>query len=517
MWPLFRPFRAIGIVILASAAPSCGRRGAPDYVAPAGASWLSVLGEVTDIATMARPVATWERSLHFSSSAAAGKVPLANLAPEIMGDMDHGFFLDVVEHSDGVDATLADIEGRGMISWIWSANPAGTIRLFIDDDSVPVLETSFLDFMKGAFLEVPYPFAATTANGYNLHFPILHANHCKIVVRAPRKRDLATLYYQIAWNAAEPGQAVNRFEMADISRVQARLREIGKRLQQAQESPGVATLEAIPIAARQTVTLFLSNTEGTIASVFLRTERKADLAALRLMAYWDDLPRPALDCPLSLLAGTTERMENASTLGASVRSSTILLRWPMPFKTARLAVGNASAREVRLEYGVQVAPHSGPMRFVGQYTAHPDLRTEDPNVLTLGDLSGSGRVAACNILVKSRTNRWWGEGDQLIYLDSPDAPTWRGTGTEDYFGLAWCSTAAFDHFLRGQSVIEMKSQRTTAMRRCHLLDRLPFHCFARFRTEAWGLSEGSMDYESLVLYYIDALRAPAMEMGEGLR
>ena len=41
------------------------------------------------------------------------------------------------------------------------------------------------------------------------------------------------------------------------------------------------------------------------------------------------------------------------------------------------------------------------------------------------------------------------------------------------------------------------------MRRCHFLDCLPFHRFARFRTEAWGVSEGSMDYEALVLYYID--------------
>jgi hypothetical protein len=39
------------------------------------------------------------------------------------------------------------------------------------------------------------------------------------------------------------------------------------------------------------------------------------------------------------------------------------------------------------------------------------------------------------------------------------------------------------------------------MHRYHLLDTLPFHTAAKFQTEAWGLASGTMDYESLVLYY----------------
>jgi hypothetical protein len=82
-------------------------------------------------------------------------------------------------------------------------------------------------------------------------------------------------------------------------------------------------------------------------------------------------------------------------------------------------------------------------------------------------------------------------------------PAWRGTGTEDYFGFAWCSTEEFDHPFRGQSrVVRRADYRDSAMHRYHLLDTLPFHTAAKFQTEAWGLAPGTMDYESLVIYYL---------------
>jgi hypothetical protein len=90
-----------------------------------------------------------------------------------------------------------------------------------------------------------------------------------------------------------------------------------------------------------------------------------------------------------------------------------------------------------------------------------------------------------------------------VGIDCEEGPAWRGTGTEDYFGFAWCSDVTFDHPFRGQTRAEgsRSRRRIAAMHRYHLLDRLPFNRFARFEMEAWGLAEGYMDYETTVLWY----------------
>ena len=38
---------------------------------------------------------------------------------------------------------------------------------------------------------------------------------------------------------------------------------------------------------------------------------------------------------------------------------------------------------------------------------------------------------------------WWGEGDEKIYVDGEDFPSHFGTGTEDYYGYAWCRPEEF--------------------------------------------------------------------------
>ncbi len=53
------------------------------------------------------------------------------------------------------------------------------------------------------------------------------------------------------------------------------------------------------------------------------------------------------------------------------------------------------------------------------------------------------------------------------------------------------------------------------MHRYHLLDRLPFHRFARFDMEAWGLAEGFMDYETTLIWYSPLAWEWSMESADG--
>ena len=54
------------------------------------------------------------------------------------------------------------------------------------------------------------------------------------------------------------------------------------------------------------------------------------------------------------------------------------------------------------------------------------------------DAVGRGHYVGCHIDVDLPTPGWWGEGDDMFFIDGePWPPRLHGTGTEDYFCGAW--------------------------------------------------------------------------------
>ena len=51
---------------------------------------------------------------------------------------------------------------------------------------------------------------------------------------------------------------------------------------------------------------------------------------------------------------------------------------------------------------------------------------------------GRGHYIGCNLSVFHFQGSWWGEGDDMIFIDDDTwPPSLHGTGTEDYFNHAW--------------------------------------------------------------------------------
>ncbi|MFE0332472.1 glycoside hydrolase family 172 protein [Streptomyces sp. NPDC058960] len=85
----------------------------------------------------------------------------------------------------------------------------------------------------------------------------------------------------------------------------------------------------------------------------------------------------------------------------------------------------------------------------------PDIQTNSPEVnivdltgednYVILDTEGKGHYVGCNLSVHHRQGSWWGEGNDMIWIDDdflPDGstswpPSLHGTGTEDYFNHAW--------------------------------------------------------------------------------
>lgn len=62
---------------------------------------------------------------------------------------------------------------------------------------------------------------------------------------------------------------------------------------------------------------------------------------------------------------------------------------------------------------------------------------DDSKNYVIADIRGRGHFVGCNLSVAHFQGSWWGEGDDVIYVDDLDEPAILGTGSEDYFNHAW--------------------------------------------------------------------------------
>jgi hypothetical protein len=102
------------------------------------------------------------------------------------------------------------------------------------------------------------------------------------------------------------------------------------------------------------------------------------------------------------------------------------------------------------------------------------------------DAHGRGVFVGASFSIANPTRTWWGEGDEKIYVDGETFPSFFGTGTEDYFGYAWCSNEPFTHAYHNQPRCDGPGNYgQTSVNRWHILDRIPFRRRFRFDMELW--------------------------------
>mgnify|MGYP000700699159 CR=1 FL=1 len=54
------------------------------------------------------------------------------------------------------------------------------------------------------------------------------------------------------------------------------------------------------------------------------------------------------------------------------------------------------------------------------------------------DIKGKGHFVGLNYYVQCPTPMWYGEGDDMWFIDGEKQASLIGTGTEDLFNTAWC-------------------------------------------------------------------------------
>lgn len=166
--------------------------------------------------------------------------------------------------------------------------------------------------------------------------------------------------------------------------------------------------------------------------------------SLTLRMYWDGEEEPAVESPVGdFFAVGHGMLKTVNSLPVAVTSEGRARNcyWAMPFaQSARITLTNDSDKYrvgcvywyVDYEEVDELPPDTA--YFHAQYRQEYPARAGDYLIL---DAEGRGHYVGTVLSVVSRTQSWFGEGDDRFYIDGETEPSLRGTGTEDYFCDAW--------------------------------------------------------------------------------
>ncbi|HQH74549.1 MAG TPA: DUF2961 domain-containing protein, partial [bacterium] len=186
---------------------------------------------------------------------------------------------------------------------------------------------------------------------------------------------------------------------------------------------------------------------------WLEAEGSARPDEIVLRMYWDDHPEPAVEAPLGDFfgAGFGLRREIVSVPVQVESGDGYNCYWSMPFfKRGLITITNESPKNVRsfyyhIDFTQEERLPEKTVYFCAQYrNEFPEKTGSDYLIL---DAEGEGHYVGTVMSVRSRSPFWFGEGDAKFYIDGDPQPTIQGTGTEDYFLMAWgLSERLFPYF-----------------------------------------------------------------------
>jgi hypothetical protein len=144
----------------------------------------------------------------------------------------------------------------------------------------------------------------------------------------------------------------------------------------------------------------------------------------------------------------------------------------------------------------------------------PNL-TGERNYVIL-DVAGRGQYVGCALHVdvfERQPNDWYGEGDDMIFIDDePWPPRLHGTGTEDYFGGAFCPTREFSAPYHGITLYSGNPAwpwgGKNSMYRFHVEDPIRFERRIRVTIETGHANALANDYSSTAYWYQAGRREP---------
>ena len=291
--------------------------------------------------------------------------------------------------------------------------------------------------------------------------------------------------------------------------------------------------DARAIAPGETLTLLDEAGPGMITHVWvtIASDDPHHLKALVLRMYWDGEAAPSVEAPIGDFFGLGLGdyflyQSVALQVGADKALNCFL---PMPFqKHARITVTNeGDIKTDDFYFNIDYRAYSKPLAseqlyFHAQYRQSAPAKGWTSDWKSNGDAivndkknlngdgnyvwmeaAGRGHFVGVTMSVLENQDGWWGEGDDMFFVDGEKLPSINGTGSEDYFLGAWdFGGRAFSYSLFGAPVVgpERVGGRWS-LYRFHLDSPIPFTKSLRATIEHGHANVRSDNYFSVAYWY----------------
>lgn len=260
--------------------------------------------------------------------------------------------------------------------------------------------------------------------------------------------------------------------------------------------------------------------------------------------YWDGETEPSISVPVGEFFGAgfgiTKKFDSEFFSATPYNGKGFNCYIPMPFnKSAKIVMHNKSKTKAKLYFNFDYETYV-PSDDVGYLHACYNYYRSDltPATVKLNDekveykgqqvpkdwtvlnttgegnyvalhAKGKGQYIGCfmniNNLVEQKDD-WYGEGDEMIFIDGETTPSIQGTGTEDYFNTAWCPTEEHAYRFSGLTLYsgDKNGRRWSgknSMYRFHKYDPIRFSSELKVTFEMGSGNTQENDYSSVAFWY----------------
>lgn len=258
----------------------------------------------------------------------------------------------------------------------------------------------------------------------------------------------------------------------------------------------------IPVRSGELVTLADIEGPGCINHIFLTSDHPR-YRELVLRIFWDRENEPSVEVPLGDFFAMGHDFSPHEVYSYPVTVAPKLgcnSYWQMPFrKHALITLENQGSQDANVvAYRVLYKLHDiaeNAAYFHAQWRRSM-TRREYPEHIIVDGVKGKGLYVGTYLAWVALSEGWWGEGEVKFFIDGDsEFPTMSDSGTEDYFGGAWCfagqdgSERSFNSPFLGLPLADYSNAqgpRRFSLYRWHLLDSIGFEKALKITVQALG-------------------------------
>ncbi|MEI6890800.1 MAG: glycoside hydrolase family 172 protein [Pontiella sp.] len=441
-------------------------------------------------------------------------------------DRDHNF-IRIEENNGQKEWVLMDHEGPGALVRTWmpfmKPNKPDTdlqIRIYLDGATEPVLEGNMLGLLDGTGL-IPYPLAHQSLRSAVSFFPIPYAKSCKITTTG------RPFFYQLTFREYSEGTSVKTFTMEDFKKAEPLTATVGEVLLNptfAENESSRSTKGKLLPGQEQKLAL-PSGASAAVRELMVKLGNYDDPTITRSVVLKMEFDgKETVWCPIGDFFGCGIGLNPFKGWYRTVaEDGTLMSRWVMPYQdTGSISLLNLGDEPVDFTLEATTEPWNWDERSMyfnaawrGQYPVST-RPFSDWNYVTL---QGRGVYVGDTLTVMNPVEKWWGEGDEKIWVDGEDFPSIFGTGTEDYYAYSWGgrSTDFYEHPFHAQpfchtynklnrktDATERNTKGYSTETRTRSLDTMPFGSSLKLDMEIWSWTDCDMGYGVGMYWYGDA-------------